>query len=329
MRHCSSEMKVIGMKRIKDYWPKVALLPLVLLILTFAPATGYADVVDPTEAFYVADYANVLEAETEKYIIQMNNQLYNETGAQIVVVTIDFLDGMEIEDYAYKLFNEWGIGSSERNNGVLLLLAIGEDNYWAVQGKGLEQTLSSSTLGDILYDNLEADFAIELYDEGVRYTFDELYDQVASIYGMAPGGDMPDDYQQPGTEDSGGGWLSEFIIAFFVILFAAMFILILISNNRRRYYRSYGPVVPPVVRPRFFHPIFWLGGRQITPGEQKPKDRNKRGGGGFGGFGGGGGTRGGGTGRSSGGFGGFGSGHSSGGFGGGGGGTRGGGAGRR
>ncbi len=153
------------------------------LILTVFPVAALAagDVVEPTKEFYVADYAKVLSSETEKWIVKQNQDLYKRTGAQIVVVTVDFLGGMEIEDYAYKLFNKWGIGSKEKNNGVLLLLAIGEDNYWCVQGKGLENSLDSGAIGDILYDNLEPDFAKQKYNAGVKKTFDVLYAQVDAI----------------------------------------------------------------------------------------------------------------------------------------------------
>ena len=153
------------------------------LFLTIVPVSALAsgDVVEPTKEFYVADYAKVLNSSTEKWIVKQNEDLYKRTGAQIVVVTVDFLGGMEIEDYAYKLFNKWGIGSKEKNNGVLLLLAIGEDNYWCVQGRGLESALDSGAIGDILYDNLESDFAKGKYDTGAKRTFDVLFTKVDAI----------------------------------------------------------------------------------------------------------------------------------------------------
>ncbi len=149
------------------------------------PAWAYGlETVKPTELFYVADYANVLSEETEAEIVTQNDVLYEKTGAQIVVVTVDFLDGNDIGDYAYSLFNDWGIGSAEKNNGLLLLLAIGEENYYALQGKGLEDRISSGDLDQILYDYLEEDFAAENYDAGVQKVFSALYSEVSSYYGI-------------------------------------------------------------------------------------------------------------------------------------------------
>ena len=100
---------------------------LLTIILAALAACGSAFAAIPTapDPFYAADFADVLEQQTEDYIIEQNGMLENACGAQIVVVTTDFLDGMDIEDYAYKLFNAWKIGDAQKGNGVLLLLARG------------------------------------------------------------------------------------------------------------------------------------------------------------------------------------------------------------
>lgn len=313
-------------------------IAILLLLLMCWPAAAWAVVEAPPEG-YVADYANMLTDETEAYLIEKSRQLDEATGAQIVVVTVDFLDGMDIEDYAYTLFNDWGIGDAEKNNGLLLLLAIGEDNYWCMQGKGLEGVLSSGMLGDYLYEYLEPDFAKADYDAGVRKVFDALLDWFDNYYSVqgsnAAGNDVtvpvqPVREQNSQNEDSSWFWLVVVLII----------IVILISMNNRRKDRKNknnkwnggsggGRTEDYTRRSRTQMP---RRGVFIPPGAFGPGERrgNSSGGsssGGFGGFGEGG-SRGGGAGRSSGGFGGFGG--SSGGFGGfGGGGSRGGGAGRR
>ena len=333
---------------------------LALLVLLAVPAAALT-VPEPSELFYVADYANVLDGDTIDYMVERNDLLYEQTGAQIVVLTVDFLDGVEIEDYAYAVFNNWGIGSADKNNGVLLLLVIGEENYWAVQGKGLENTLSSGTLGDILYDYLETDFAAGDYDAGVRKTFDALYQSLERIYGSVSGSSDPNYY--PGTDDYGYGYhdnygyneshstgVGSFIGGVFLIILIVVIVIVAVSvgswRRGRRFYRSrpfYPPIYPrppmPPRRPPFGGPGP-MGGpppRQSRP----PRNNGPRppfGGSGGGSIFGGGSSRGGGAGRSS-----FGGGSRSGGFGGssrgggfsggsrsgGGGGSRGGGAGRR
>lgn len=339
------------------------LAPLLCAALLLLPFSALAiEVVKPTELIYVADYSNVIDADTESYIVEKNQKLYEETGAQIVIVTVDFIGSADIEDYAYTIINEWGVGSAERQNGIVLLLVIGNDDYWITVGSGIEQYLSAGDLGDILYDYLEEDFADKDYDAGVKKTFDELVSQVYSIYPADSGGSGGSNsgggtYVPPRTDPGNSGyyeydrgWSVWGILG--TIFGIVVIIVILISvfavcgacgggGGGRGRYTVGGP------RVSFWGPMFWFPRRPRGPRPPPPPPGGGHGGGprprgpgGFGGFGGfgGGGGRGGGAGRS-GGFGGFGGGGRSGGggFGGGGrsggggfggGGGRGGGAGR-
>lgn len=327
----------------------VAALAAAVLLCAFVclPAAA-AKVAEPTERFYVNDFAGVLDQDTCDYLVEQNQALEEATGAQIVITTVDFLDGMEIEDYAYTMFNQWGIGSKEKNNGVLLLLAIGEDNYWAVTGSGLEKSLSASILGDLLFEYLEEDFAAKDYSAGVKKTFDALYAAVEKQYGAvttptSPAPTTPNYNHQPQTYPSGR--VSMVIPGVFLLIVVIVLVVVLSAVIRPRR-RSYGggyygrpyrgwrrrPFAPPPPPPPFGG--FGPGPRPGPGSGPAPRPpRSSSFGGGF--FGGGGSTRGGGAGRSSGGShgsGGFGGGgfHGGGGsFRGGGGSTRGGGAGRR
>ena len=157
------------------------------------------------------DEAGVLSEETEQEIIDTNNALFEETGAQVVVVAVDFLGGEDIEDYAYTLFNSWGIGSVERNNGLLLLLAIGEDNYYAMSGYGLEDYFDGAKLKGMLNDYLEEDFAARDYDAGVEKFFSQAVSQVKTYYAnytdeYTPGETDPDyDYDDDGQYEPSFG----------------------------------------------------------------------------------------------------------------------------
>ena len=113
-------------------------LTLILIALS-AVAAGAVELPESSDQFYVLDQSDVINSDTEKYIVSMNEYLEKQTGAQIVVVTQDFVPDGNLELYAYNLFNEWGIGSKEKNNGVLLLLSIGDDDYWCMTGKNVQR----------------------------------------------------------------------------------------------------------------------------------------------------------------------------------------------
>ncbi|MDR2411088.1 MAG: TPM domain-containing protein [Candidatus Peribacteria bacterium] len=67
---------------------------MLLLILTtlLLSATKVYTIVEPTNEFYINDYANILNNETESYIIEKSQELELQTKAQIVVVTINSLE---------------------------------------------------------------------------------------------------------------------------------------------------------------------------------------------------------------------------------------------
>lgn len=170
-------MKQIGRQALrKAGWLTAIVVCVAVMLVGLAPGVQAA-VPEPGSQFYVLDQANVLDSSTENTIVSQNQTLYQQTGAQICVVTVDFLDGQAIDDYAYDLFNSWGIGDKDRNNGILILLAIGEDNYYVLQGTGLENTLTSGTIQNLLDTYMEPDFAAGQYDAAVQKTFAQLYDR--------------------------------------------------------------------------------------------------------------------------------------------------------
>ena len=246
-------MGVRGFKR----W----LLPM-LLVLTAAVLMGAG--LQPTNLFYANDYANVLTDETEKLIVESSASLAQQTGAQIVVLTVDTLGGADAADYALKIGREWGIGDDEKNNGLLILLAVQDGEIRVEVGPGLEGALNDAKVGRLI-DN----YAIEHYqngdfDTGTRELYNALLSQVMVEYGLEalPG-------YEPEQEDDED-------IIFSVLFFIFIMVIVIIISTRRKPPRGGG--TPPF--------IFYGGGF------------NNRGGfgGGFGGgsFGGGGGFSGGG-----------------------------------
>lgn len=300
--------------------PAAFLAALLLAVLLCAAVSAEA-LPEPGNSF-VYDEAGVISVSTAQHIDKMNGVLEAACGAQIVFAVVDFTGSYEIDDYTYELFNKWGIGDKNKNNGLLFVLATGAEDYYAMPGKGLENVFSGSVLSGIYDEYLEADFARGDYDAGVRKTFDRSLQIMAKHYGVS----LSDyGYEQPVERERSsfgrvGGVLVGIVAVVLVIVviralssgprggggmgggggggfWSGMMLGSLMNSGRRR--RSY------------YHPPTHHGGFGGFGGFRPP-----RGGGGFGGFGGGG-------------AGGFGGGRGGGGFSGGGGGTRGGGAGRR
>lgn len=186
----------------------------VIIVWALMGASVFADVISPTSNFYVNDDANVLNADTEAYIIERNSYLNSKCGAQICVVTIETIGSYDIEDYAYELFNKWGIGSAEKDNGVLLLIVTEDEYCWCLQGTGLETTLPTSRITRILTNDMEQDFYSGNFDLGTQKTFRSLYEAVCGIYSVDPNGTLQNGSQGgnngiiPG-QGGGGGTMNE------------------------------------------------------------------------------------------------------------------------
>ena len=78
----------------------------------------------------VVDDANILSSSTKTAIENLNAQLTQQCeGAQIGVLTVDYTGSLSTEDYAVQAANTWGLGSSSKNNGVLILLVMQSQQY--------------------------------------------------------------------------------------------------------------------------------------------------------------------------------------------------------
>lgn len=155
----------------------ITIVALAIVIGHWRANIGLADFKTETvsDSYYVQDHAKVLQEDTVKNIIKLNQALYRQNGGQIVVVTEQNLGGVNIAEYAANYFQEKKIGSAAYNNGFLLLLAIDEDSYYALPGAGLDNIFSVEALNGLFASYLEADFAEKNYDSGVSNFFEQIY----------------------------------------------------------------------------------------------------------------------------------------------------------
>ncbi|MBE5773800.1 MAG: TPM domain-containing protein [Clostridiales bacterium] len=154
----------------------------VIMTAAIVSAPAFAKVVSPGDDFYYLDEADVLSEETEGGIFFSNQMLEEACGAQIVVVAIETTGNQAIDDYAYELINDWDIGDSKEQNGFLLLMAIDDEDYYAIAGTGLDLKFSSGTIGNYLDKYLEPDFAKGDYDAGVQTFFEAVLKRVSDTY---------------------------------------------------------------------------------------------------------------------------------------------------
>ncbi len=89
---------------------------------------------EPPRCFYLLDEADVLSKDAEQEIFFKSSIAFDDFGVQVVVVALRTTAGIDIKDYAYKLYNDWEIGTYKPSSGMLLLMAVEDDDYCVVVG---------------------------------------------------------------------------------------------------------------------------------------------------------------------------------------------------
>jgi uncharacterized membrane protein YgcG len=148
--------------------------------------------------YFVNDFAYVLSYSEDWSLEYLCEDIEDETTVEIFVVTTDDLEGYDLNEYSYRLFNQWGIGKEDVNNGLLITYYyedINETHYaydFRIEvGRGLEGAITDSEAGRIGRDNMTVWFQWGYIYEGLYEGILELYDE------------FKDD---PSVISGGGGW---------------------------------------------------------------------------------------------------------------------------
>lgn len=136
----------------------------------------------PTTSIYVQDYAKVLSSQTKDTINAYSTAIADKTKAQIVVVTIPTLDGAALEDFSLALMRQWGIGDKEKNNGILLLVAVQDRQSRIEVGYGLEGALPDGLTGRIQDQVMLPLFKQGNYDKGIMQAYSTIANTVIKEY---------------------------------------------------------------------------------------------------------------------------------------------------
>ena len=257
-----------------------------ILGATTTPATtSSADQGLPTLADApVNDLAHVIDPSSAAEIDRRVRALKQASGDVVMVVTVDTVGSYgSIEEYSVRLFERAKIGSREKDNGVLILLAVKDRKVRIYPGYGLEEFITDGFAGETIRQAMLPAFRDGQYGRGLLDGTTRVIQRIAQRRGVSLT-DVPP-AEQPVRDTPLPGWVIPVGVVILILVLRAM------SRSQRR------PRFPP--RGRGGTWSGWHGGVGGFGGGGF--------GGGFGGFGGFGGGGGGG------GFGGFGGGRGGGG----------------
>ena len=260
----------------------------------------------------VNDYAHMLNPSTAGQLEAVLADLERTDSTQIVVATIETLDGDSLEDFSIRLAEQWQIGQQGTDNGAILLIVKKERKIRIEVGYGLEGKMTDLISGRIIRDVITPQFKMGNFDQGIVNGVGAMIQTVRG------------EYQSTGQPTTGAR-RSKKGSPGMVGLIAFLFLINIVGRLKRGLGVAAGGVLAPIAGALFFGPsllillalipLGMLGGLIISlfGGPLSFGHGVSRSHGGF--FGGGGGfSGGGGFGGFSGGGGGFGGGGASGGW---------------
>ncbi len=193
-----------------------------LLLVALCLLAGCGEVALPTatDRFFVNDFADILSDSDEDTVYQAGVALQEATDAQVVLVTVQDTDGLELEEYSLQLAREWGIGDSEEDNGILLLFTVDGPHSRLEIGYGLEGAIPDSKAGRILDTYLVPGYEDETsWSARLTDTYKAVVNEVYAEYGltdnMLPLETLPEEEEDDMME-------LIFMIPFFIILLLAL-----------------------------------------------------------------------------------------------------------
>ncbi|WP_434684623.1 TPM domain-containing protein [Pseudanabaena minima] len=155
-------------------------------LLPTAPlhAIPISDIPNPRKlnGTWVSDVANILSVETESQLNRRISQLATNNSSEIAVVTVpDTIPSATVKAYATELFNTWGIGKRDIDNGVLFLISVNDRRIEIETGRGVSPYISDRQVKQIIETQITPEFKRQNYDRGIINGVEEMAGRLEKI----------------------------------------------------------------------------------------------------------------------------------------------------
>lgn len=218
---------------------------------------------------YISDPSNILDEETYN---QINNQLTfleDSVGNQVALVMLPSIGEAVPKDFAYKLFNLWGIGKSGADNGLLILFVLDQKRVEFETGNGLESVLPDAICKRIITNELIPSFKNEAYGEG-------LLKGVNAISSIILNPKNAVEYEEKENKGEGGfflemyGYLTAFVNGIILLLLGRSFKKDETPYNKYHTLKKYNITPLAFIFPIPFIGILWFVRKEMKKWRNTP-----------------------------------------------------------
>ena len=168
----------------------------------------------PVSNRLVNDFADMLVSAEEDALERKLVEYARSTSTQIAIITENSLEGEDLFDYSFRQAVEWGIGKSDKDNGVLIFIAEEDRKIYIHTGYGVEGFLPDAMASRIIENIIKPNFRVGNYYQG-------LNEATTVIMDLGRGEYTADEWDQRTSE---GGVPTILILLFLIVL------IIIISN---------------------------------------------------------------------------------------------------
>ena len=167
-------------------------------IATPAPAITVQAVPNPRQVNrWISDTQDLITPQSEATLNQQLTALEAQTGTEMTIVTVDDTAGSASpKAFATKLFNTWGVGKADQDNGVLFLVSVGDRRSEVEVGYGLESVLTTSEIENLLEKDAVPHFKQGDFDRGIVLATQSMIEQ------LDPAGVSPNPVSAPLSGDN-------------------------------------------------------------------------------------------------------------------------------
>jgi uncharacterized protein len=155
-------------------------------ICSFAIAIDITSVPNPrSEGLWVVDLVDIIDTDTEAKINAQIEQLNRDSTVEIALVTVDNVTSTP-KEFATSLFNHWAVGNAEKNNGLLVLMVMGQRRLEMETGYGLEPILPDGWLGGMQAEKMVPQFKQGNFGKGLESGIDSVNERIRDKMELSP-----------------------------------------------------------------------------------------------------------------------------------------------
>ena len=173
----------------------------------------------------VNDYAGILSSTQRDTLENLLLETENKTSSQVLLMTINSLEGESLEDYSMKVVEKNKPGQKEFNNGVLLLVAVKDRGIRIEVGYGLESIITDLKSGYIIREFIIPYFKKGDCYDGIKQGLAAVSGLITKEFNISP--EQLEKYKKDGGRKKGGHF------PFAIIIFIVIVILNIFKGGTR------------------------------------------------------------------------------------------------